>query len=204
MAFKKKQGVGMDEPAEPAEPAKPKSGKGKAMLLGAGLVLVGAAGQRFLLAGSPVEVIIAPPVQADGGSVTAESKVDCAEFDNDAKGAAPHARRAEGSAAPGGTSDLPSMTINLADGRFLKIGISLELGRDVATDEFKAKQAKAADVVLRFFTTKTVAQLTSDKREVVKSELTCKLQQAYPAVMKDGKASEPMIVGVLFREFLTG
>lgn len=200
MALKKKKAAGIDEGAEVA---KPKSGKGKAMLLGAGLVLVGAAGQRFLLAGSPAEVIIAPPVQADGGSVASESKVDCSKFDAAAEGAAPHARRAEGTVATGGTSDLPSMTINLADGRFLKVGISLELGHEVVTDEFKAKQAKAADVVLKFFTTKTVAQLTSDKREEVKSELTCKLQQAYPSETKDGKAGEPMIAGVLFREFLT-
>jgi len=200
MALKKKKGAGIDDAGEVA---KPKSGKGKAMLLGAGLVLVGAAGQRFLLAGSPAEVIIAPPVQADGGSVASESKIDCSTFDAVAEGAAPHARRAEGTVATGGTSDLPSMTINLADGRFLKVGISLELGHDVVTDEFKAKQAKAADVVLKFFTTKTVAQLTSDKREQVKLELTCKLQQAYPSETKDGKAGDPTIAGVLFREFLT-
>ena len=138
MALKKKKGAGVEmaEDAKDAAPVKAKGGMAKAMLLGAGLVLLGAAGQRFVLAGSPAEVIIAPPVQADGSSPTDVPKIDCSSTEPETEKAAPHARRAEGSAATGGTSDLPSMTINLADGRFLKVGISLELGDEVVTADF--------------------------------------------------------------------
>jgi len=197
---KKKGAAGIDEDELPVAP---KSGKGKAMVLGAALVLVGGTGQRFLLAGSPAEVIIAPPASADGKvTTTSATKIDCSQFES-AAAAAPHGRRASGEAGTGGTSDLPSMTINLADGKFLKIGLSLELGPQVVTETFKAQQAKAADVALRYFATKTAPQLTNDKHEAIKAELTCKMQAAYAGSHGSEGSTEPTITGVLFREFLT-
>ena len=129
---RKKKGIGEDAVDSPAASTGAKGGKVMPMLLGAALVLAGGLGQRFVLANPPAEVIIAPPTEGVGSTGAGTSALDCSGYTKGYKdGTAPHARRAEGAAAAGGTSDLPSMTINLADGHYLKIGISLQLGATV-------------------------------------------------------------------------
>lgn len=209
---KKKKGADAEAGAD-AAPAK--SGKGKSVLMGAGLLLAGAMGQKFVLSSAPAQVIIAPPVDggvATGGS-SSESALDCSAVGTGTAGTAeaasaevPHAKAAA-EAATGGTADLSSMTINLADGRYLKVGITLELGDTVVAEEFSTETAKASDVALNYFSTKSIDQLTSDKHAGIKNELTCLIEAAYAkddAAEKGAKAEpEPVVVGVLFREFLT-
>jgi len=198
---RKKKGIGEDVVDEPAVKSTG-GGKAKPMLLGAALVLAGGLGQRFVLANPPAEVIIAPPTEGAASTHSGGSTLDCSGYSKGYKdGTAPHARRAEG-AATGGTSDLPSMTINLADDHYLKVGISLQLGGAVVPAEFKANQARAADVALNYFSSKSMDQLTNDKHGAIKAELTCLIESAYAAEHKEG-ASEPTVTGVLFREFLT-
>lgn len=192
-----------------------KSGKAKTMLLAAGLVLVGAAGQRFVFSTPPQMILVAAPIDAAANSATAHSSVDCAAVLTDpAEGeaapaaAAPHAR-ASGSAA--GSVELASQTINLADvgsPRYLKVGMALELGEGVVAEEFSTELAKASDVTLRYFSQKTVVELQgSTQIEQVRSQLTCLMQQAY-APEHDGEAeaeaeaAEPVVTEVLFTSFL--
>lgn len=204
MAKKKKKDEAAEGEAGADAPEKAKSGKGKTMLFSALLVVGGAMGQKFLLSSPPAQVIIAPPVE--GGVETAASGhgVDCSTVEV-AGEAAPHARASSGGeAAGGGSTDLSSMTINLADGHYLKVGISLELGETIIAEEFSAQTAKAADVVLNYFSTKTMDQLTNDKHASIKLELTCLIDAAYAADHGEDDA-EPVqtVIGVLFREFLT-
>ena len=200
---RKKKGIGEDAVDSSAASTGAKGGKGMPMLLGAALVLAGGLGQRFVLANPPAEVIIAPPTEGVGSTGAGTSALDCSGYTKGYKdGTAPHARRAEGAAAAGGTSDLPSMTINLADGHYLKIGISLQLGATVVPAEFKANQARAADIVLNYFSTKSMDQLTNDKHGAIKSELTCLIEGGYAAERKEGSTATT-VSGVLFREFLT-
>lgn len=204
---KKKKDAAAEGEAGAEEAPKAKSGKAKSMLLGAGLLFAGAMGQKMFLAGTPAEVIIAPPVDGGVSTASAGHGVDCSAYAGAKEsGDTPHARRAGGGGAEtGGSTDLSSMTINLADGHYLKVGISLELGDTVVAEDFKAETAKAADVVLNYFSTKTMDELTSDQHGAIKTELTCLIQEAYAAAhpVEDGKEHEPMVIGVLFREFLT-
>jgi flagellar basal body-associated protein FliL len=182
-----------------------KSGKGKTMLLAAGLVLVGAAGQRFVFATPPQTILVAAPIDAQPGS-GGQHAVDCAAaLSGSGSEAAPHARPTGGG---GATAELPSQTINLADQgtpRYLKVGIALSLGAGVAVEEFSAELPKASDVALRYFGQKTVAELQGSSRlEEVRTELTCLMQQAYaPADGGEGDApAEPVVTEVLFTSFL--
>ncbi|MEZ5266837.1 MAG: flagellar basal body-associated protein FliL [Acidimicrobiia bacterium] len=208
MAKKKKKDEAAEGEAGADEAPKAKSGKAKTMLFGALLVVGGAMGQKFFLSAPPAQVIIAPPV--DGGVETASAAhgVDCSAVGTGASGgeAAPHARRTSGGeAATGGTADLSSMTINLADGHYLKVGITLELGETIISEEFSAQTAKAADVVLNYFSTKAMDDLTNDKHAAIKVELTCLIDEAYAATAHAEEGEDPpqTVIGVLFREFLT-
>lgn len=186
-----------------------KSGKGKTMLLAAGLVLVGAAGQRFVFATAPQTILVAAPIDAQPAGSGGQHAVDCAAaLSGSGSEAAPHARRAGGGGGAAGTAELPSQTINLADQgtpRYLKVGIALSLGTGVALEEFSAELPKASDVALRYFSQKTVAELQGSSRlEEVRTELTCLMQQAYaPADGGEGDAhAEPVVTEVLFTSFL--
>ncbi len=204
---KKKKDEAAEGEAGAEAPEKAKGGKGKTMLLSAALVIAGAAGQKFVLSSAPAQVIIAPPV--DGGIETSSAAhgVDCTSVQaaTTSETQTPHAKRGA-AAATGGTTDLSSMTINLADGHYLKVGITVELGDTVLPEEFAAESAKASDVVLSYFSTKTMDQLTSDKHAGIKVELTCLIQEAYAestTATTAAKDAQPMVIGVLFREFLT-
>lgn len=210
MAKKKKKDEAAEGEAGADAPEKAKSGKGKTMLLSALLVVGGALGQKFLLSSPPAQVIIAPPVEGGVDTASGGHEVDCSTVNTaEAASAEPHARlRSEGAATTGGSADLSSMTINLADGHYLKIGITLELGDTIVAEEFTKETAKAADVVLNYFATKSMDQLTNDKHASIKLELTCLIDAAYAedhASGDGGSSSEPVqtVVGVLFREFLT-
>ncbi len=203
MPGKKKNKVADSEAG--ADPAPPKSGKGKAVLLHGALVLAGAVGYKFVLATPPAQIIIAPPVEGGVAVGAAKEGVDCSAIESTGPEAAtPHARVESKGAAAGGSADLSSMTINLADGRYLKIGITLELGKTVVLEEFLGKRAKAADVVLNYFSRKSMADLTNDRHGAIKVELTCLLQGAYAEVDPEAvHEPEPVVTNVLFREFLT-
>ena len=84
-------------------------------------------------------------------------------------------------------------------------GVFAQLERGLIRQRMaRGKKAKAADVVLNYFSTKSLADLTNDRHGAIKVELTCLLQRAYAeADPEAAHEPEPVVANVLFREFLT-
>ena len=75
---------------------------------------------------------------------------------------------------------LDSTTLNLADGRFLKIGIGLQLKKGIKPEEYTTKSAKALDLALTLFGSRTYAQLADPKgRTDAKDALSEQVVKAY-------------------------
>lgn len=76
-----------------------------------------------------------------------------------------------------------SITLNLADGRYLKVGVALQLSKKASAKAatFQTESAKPLDMTIAIFGDKSYAQLSAPGgRERAKQELRTKLQQAYP------------------------
>ncbi|KQZ89592.1 hypothetical protein ASD62_10035 [Phycicoccus sp. Root563] len=83
---------------------------------------------------------------------------------------------------PGKVADLEPLTLNLADGRFLKVGLSLQLSADASAghgaDEFNG--AKARDAAIQIFGQRTYAQLLAPKgREAARKALDTEVKHRY-------------------------
>src|SRR3954467_12966215 len=70
-----------------------------------------------------------------------------------------------------GTGD--SITLNLADGRFLKLGLALQLAKGVSAEHFaSAESAKALDAAISYLGSKSYAELGAPgARDAAKAEL---------------------------------
>jgi flagellar FliL protein len=91
---------------------------------------------------------------------------------------------------PGKVISMDAITINLADGHFLKLGLALQATAEVheAPDG-----SHALDLAITEFSNKSVSELSSDKgREKIKEELTKKVEKAY----------EEEVMAVYFTEFV--
>ena len=87
---------------------------------------------------------------------------------------------------PGPVVDLEPMTLNLADGRFLKVGLSLQTSADAgggggghgAAEELNG--AKARDAAIAIFGQRTYAQLLAPKgREAARKALDTEVKHRY-------------------------
>ncbi|HET6483538.1 MAG TPA: flagellar basal body-associated FliL family protein [Actinoplanes sp.] len=88
-----------------------------------------------------------------------------------------------------------AMTINLADGHYLKLGFSLQQTADAAED---VDTSEARELAIDEYTGKTIAELSSEKsRGEIKSDLTAKVVKAYT---EDGVA---MVMDVYYTSFVT-
>lgn len=216
MARKKTKGDAPEGAGDGPGAAKP-PGKGKSMLTGAVLMLMGMAAYKFVLAGTPTEtVLVSAPIDAVAGAHGAASEADCSAVTADATatdghGTKPHAKAGSGGAGGAATVALSEMTINLADtgsSHYLKVGIALELGAGVVAEEFELQKAKASDVAVRYFSRKTSTELQGPAAiETAKAELTCLMQVAYAEPVPEGskkpaKPVEPKVAHVLFTQFL--
>ena len=84
---------------------------------------------------------------------------------------------------PGAVTPLDPVTINLAEGHYLKLGFALQATIDVTE---KLDGSKALDIAIDLFTNKTVAELTSDaERKRKKKELKEKIIKAYHEEVMD-------------------
>ncbi len=95
---------------------------------------------------------------------------------------------------PGPVVDLEPLTLNLADGRFLKVGLSLQTSADAAgggggghgaaVEELNG--AKARDAAINIFGQRTYAQLLAPKgREAARKALDTEVKHRYEgAVLK--------------------
>ncbi|GAA3448153.1 flagellar basal body-associated FliL family protein [Planomonospora venezuelensis] len=91
---------------------------------------------------------------------------------------------------PGAVAALDAITINLADGHFLKLKLALQATAEVheAPDG-----SKALDLAIDQFSNKAVDELSSDKaRNLAKQELLEKVEKAY----------EGEIMNIYFTEFV--
>jgi flagellar FliL protein len=78
--------------------------------------------------------------------------------------------------------DLEPLTLNLADGRFLKVGLSLQLTADAAGShgEEAVNGAKARDAAIQIFGQRTYQQLLTPKgRETARKALDTEVKHRY-------------------------
>ena len=167
-------------PADGAEEAStPKSGSNN--LIPAIVIAVGLLGGGFFMskAGGGTAEAAAPPAPATHAEVAEE-------------------------ATHGPVQNLEPITLNLADGHFLKVGLALQLaeaegggGHGGGGDELPA--AKALDIAISLLGTHTMDDLAAPKaRELVKKELSEKVSKAYT----DPVTHQPMVTKVYFTEFV--
>jgi flagellar protein FliL len=91
---------------------------------------------------------------------------------------------------PGAIVSLEAITINLADGHFLKVSIALQASADAHEEP---NGSKALDLLISQFSNKSVAELSSnDAREEQKKALVEKVKKAY----------EEEVYDVYFTEFV--
>lgn len=112
-------------------------------------------------------------------------------------GGAPEASGAETTtttAAPGPVEVLEPVTLMLADGRYLKLGIALQLhdehagaaGEEAKETDPRTKWAKGLDLVISALGRRTFPELVSPEgRDAAKRELTEQLRGAYPDVVEE-------------------
>ena len=95
---------------------------------------------------------------------------------------------------PSGVVAAEAITVNLADGHYLKIAVALQMTTEAAE---AVDASKALDIVISEFSNLEVAELSANKeRETLKKELTEKIVKAYT---EEGK--EP-VMAVYFTEFV--
>src|SRR3954451_6393098 len=93
----------------------------------------------------------------------------------------------------GEVDKINSVTINLADGHYVKLGLALQLKEGIKATEFDPQSARALDLAISTLGDHTMAQLAAaNGRETVKQELNQKVVAAY-----NGK-----VTAIYFTEFV--
>jgi flagellar protein FliL len=154
------------EPVDAESEDSPKKSK-KTKIIAAVVCLAVAAGAAYLL-GSKSSTV---PVAGEPTTTTILiQKLGCATKSADM--------------APVGTVALPSMSINLADGHYLRVTLALGMCDDAVVptpDEFLSASAPARDIAVQTLSGRTMAELSIEQsRNLVKQDLTAKISAAYP------------------------
>jgi len=119
-------------------------------------------------------IIVVAAVLALGGGGTAAYLIFRSPSD---------AVKAEPKPSPGIVIPLESITINLAEGHYLKLKLSLQATIKV---EEALDGSKAQDLAINLFTNRSVAELSSnEERNRTKKELTEKISEAYEDEIMD-------------------
>ncbi len=138
---------------EPADDGKAKKKGGKKKLLVIALVLLVGGAAAYWFLLKP-----APP--ADGAAAAEEPAPE-----------------------PGAVLVVEPISLNLADGHYLRIGLGLQLTADVAEEP---DTARALDLVVALFSQRPVAEVTTTEgREALKAELLRQLEEAYEGEVMD-------------------
>jgi len=147
---------------EGSDEVKKKGGKGKILVI---VACVGLGAGGYVLGGGGAAD---PAADADATTTTLYQKPGCS---------APSADE-----APLTVVDLPSMSINLADGHYLRVSISLGLCDDIVVTEAEPFiTAPAKDIVVKTLSGQAMEELSTDAgREAVKSKLDEEIVAAYP------------------------
>ena len=89
-----------------------------------------------------------------------------------------------------------ALTINLADGHYLKMGFTMQATEEAGTEAIDNSQA--IDLAIDEYTGMSVAQLSTEKgRDAAKQELLEKIEKAYNV------AGEDIIMDLYFTQFVT-
>ena len=136
----------MAESPAAAAPAPQKKAK-RPMILGAAVLLVGAAVGAYLMLKGPAET----PAEKEAAAAKA--------------------------AMPGAVIALDPITINLAEGHYLKMSFALQATADAAE---APDGSQALDIAVTEYTDRKISELsTAEGRAAVKKELTEKIKKAY-------------------------
>ena len=113
-----------------------------------------------------------------------------------------HAKETSEVPTHGPVQNLEPITLNLADGHFLKIGIALQLAEVEGEGHGEAEElpsAKALDIAISELGSHTMDELASPKgRELVKKKLSEKVSAAYV----DPVTHSSLVTKVYFTEFV--
>jgi flagellar FliL protein len=158
----------------------PKKSKSKLIIVGV-LVAVGAFGAKTFL------MKPASPAAAAAAKIAEQQKlVDTCDRQNGiavtTKSAVDTTTTIDPATERGPVLEMDPLTVNLADGHYLKVGVALQLktGAAVATAKDDGTGAKALDMAIAALSPKTMAQLTqSNVRESVKQKLGYDTCMAY-------------------------
>ena len=105
-------------------------------------------------------------------------------------------------ATHGPVQNLEPITLNLADGRFLKVGLALQLAEAEGEGEGEGEElpaAKALDIAISLLGTYTMEDLADPRdRELVKKKLSDRVSKAYI----DEETQEHLVTKVYFTEFV--
>nr|WP_221378462.1 flagellar basal body-associated FliL family protein [Actinoplanes polyasparticus] len=89
-----------------------------------------------------------------------------------------------------------AMTINLADGHYLKLNFSLQQTADAGAESVDTSEAR--ELAIDEYTGKSLEELSTEKgREELKKELTAKIVKAYT------EEDKKMVMGVYYTSFVT-
>ena len=132
-----------------------------------------------------------------GGFFVSQGSADAAAEDKPAAG---HAK-VEEVATHGPVQTLESITLNLSDGHFLKVGLALQLtepeGGHGTGEELPS--AKALDTAITLLGSYSMEQLADPKvRGLVKKKLSAQVSKAYV----DPETSSSLVTKVYFTEFV--
>ena len=169
-------------PVDGSEASKTSASSSSNNLIPALVVAAGLVGGGFLFGGG------------GGDGESAEAAVQPSE--------AEHAAEAAEVATHGPVQNLEPMTLNLADGHFLKIGLALQLAEVEGAGHGKAEElpaAKALDIAITELGSYTMDELASPKeRELVKKKLSQQVGKAYV----DPETHASLVTKVYFTEFV--
>lgn len=167
---RKTSAAATDETGDP-----PKKGKGR-LLLTVGLCL-GLAGGGYVLGGRSAAAEpetaaettaagAAPETTGHGGSDDGGDEVVCEPVEPPEMGP---------------VIDLPALSVNLAEGHYLRVAVSVALAADVELeDPEEFKSAPAKDLVVSTLSGRSMDELSNNAgRERVKTELTEQIVEAY-------------------------
>ncbi len=147
-------------------------------LVPAVIIAVGLLGGGFFVGGRS-------PAPAEAAAPPAHAKAEAAE-----------------AATDGPVQSIEPITLNLADGRFLKVGLALQLAAVEGGGHGGGEElapAKALDLAISLLGAHTMEELASpQQRELVKKQLSEQVAKAYV----DHETHEPLVTKIYFTEFV--
>jgi flagellar basal body-associated protein FliL len=189
---------------EKGEGEAPKKSKAKLFMIVGLLIVLGLGAKMTILAPKSKAACAAPGTAVSGPTIATVAPTTTVPPAKTATTASPTqatvATTTTTACAPapepdGGVLKLDSTTINLADGRFLKVGIALQLPASTDLKTFTSDDggAKALDISIRLLGSKGYNDLISVKnRNAIQTTLTQQVVDAYEGKVK----------GVYFTEFV--